>query len=129
MVQGRDRVQWFCQDLHAKMLQPAVEQGQKQTHMCSTRSELARARPTRAPAYPRIAPSQTSAAAHARAYKTPRGVDRTPPRTLDLTRAPDHRLCPKHGVPAATRTPATVDRPVETLPATPDPRKRPCMPR
>jgi hypothetical protein len=94
MVQGRDRVQWFCQDLHAKMLQSAVERGQKQTHTCSTRSELARARPTRAPACPCVAPSQTSAAARARAYKTPWDVDRTPPRALDLTGARDHRRLP-----------------------------------
>jgi hypothetical protein len=128
MVQGRDRVQWFCQDLHAKILQPAVEQGQKQTHTCSTRSELARARPTRAPACPHVAPSQTSTAARARAYKAPSGVDRTPPRTLDLTGARNHRCCPANGVPAATRSPATVDRPAEPFPATPDPRKRSCMP-
>jgi hypothetical protein len=38
-------------------------------------------------------------------------------------------VCPAHGVPAATRAPVTVDRPVEPLPAAPDPWKRPCMPR
>jgi hypothetical protein len=38
MVQGRDRIQWFCQDLHAKVLQSAVEPWQKQPHTCSTRA-------------------------------------------------------------------------------------------
>jgi hypothetical protein len=31
----------------------------------------------------------------ARAYKSPSGVDRTPPRTLDLTRARNHRRLPR----------------------------------
>jgi hypothetical protein len=33
--------------------------------------------------------------ARARAYKAPSGVDRTPPRTLDLTGARNHRLLPR----------------------------------
>jgi hypothetical protein len=81
------------------------------------------------PLVPRVAPSRASAVAHARAYKATRDFDRTPPRALDLTGALDHRRCPAHGVPAATRTPATVDRPTEPLPAASDPRSRPCMPR
>jgi hypothetical protein len=61
--------------------------------------------------------------ARARAYKAPLDVDRTPPRTLDLTGARDHRRARGHP------TPATIDRPAKPFPATPDPRKRPCMPR
>jgi hypothetical protein len=38
-------------------------------------------------------------------------------------------VCPAHDVSAATRSPATIDRPAEPLPATPDPRNRPCLPR
>jgi hypothetical protein len=38
-------------------------------------------------------------------------------------------VCPAASVPAATRSLATVDRPAKPFPATPDPRKRPCMPR
>jgi hypothetical protein len=105
----------------------AVEHGQENTSTCSTRSERARARPRPTPRAPRRAVPVSPASA--RAYKAPSGVDRTPPRTLDLTGARNHRRCPANGVPAATRSPATVDRPAEPFPATPDPRKRPCMPR
>jgi hypothetical protein len=66
--------------------------------------------PDARPRVPRVAPSQASAVARARAYKATRDFDRTPSRALDLTGALDHRHCPAHGVPAATRTPATVDR-------------------
>jgi hypothetical protein len=38
-------------------------------------------------------------------------------------------VCPTNGVPVATQTPATVDRPAEPFPTTPDPQSRPCMPR
>jgi hypothetical protein len=41
----------------------------------------------------------------ARAYKTPRDLDRTPPHALDLTGAQTHRRLPVHGVPAAARSP------------------------
>jgi hypothetical protein len=47
--------------------------------------EHARARPRA----PRATPSR------ARAYKSPSGVDRTPPRTLDLTGAQNHRRLPR----------------------------------
>jgi hypothetical protein len=43
--------------------------------------------------------------AHARAYKAPRDLNRTPPRTLDLTGAQTHRRLPVHGVSAATQSP------------------------
>jgi hypothetical protein len=128
-VQGRDLSQVLGQGSHVLAAQQRVEQEQKQRATCSTHSELARARPTPAPACPTSRQSRAGAVARARAYKTPRDFDRTPPRALDLTGAPDHRHCPAHGVPAATRTPATVDRPAEPLPAASDPRSRPCMPR
>jgi hypothetical protein len=53
--------------------------------------EHARARPARP------APRQAVRAspARARAYKSPSGVDRTPPRTLDLTGARNHRRLPR----------------------------------
>jgi hypothetical protein len=58
--------------------------------------EHARARP-RAPDPARPAPRQAAPAspARARAYKSPSGVDRTPPRTLDLTGARNHRRLPR----------------------------------
>jgi hypothetical protein len=69
------------------------EQGQKQTSTCSTRPDLARARPSARPRAPRAAPSQ--ACATARAYKASQGFNRTPPLALNLTGAPDHHrlLC------------------------------------
>jgi hypothetical protein len=109
--------------------QQGEEQEQKQTYTCSTRPGLARAHPTPTPACPASRQSRAGAVVRARAYKAPRDFDRTPPRALDLTGAPDHRRCPAHGVPPATRTPATVDRPAEPLPAASDPWSRPCMPR
>jgi hypothetical protein len=45
------------------------------------------------------------AMARARAYKTPRDLDRTPPQALDLTGAQTHRRLPVHGVSAAARFP------------------------
>jgi hypothetical protein len=128
-VQGRDLSKVLGQDSHVLAAQQRVEQEQKQRAMCTTRSELARARPTLAPACPASRQSRAGAVAHARAYKAPRDFDRTPPHALDLTGAPDHRHCPTHGVPTATRSPAAIDQPAEPLPATYDPRSRPCMPR
>jgi hypothetical protein len=72
----------------------AVEQGQKNTSTCSTRSERARARPAPDPARPaprRVAPVSP---ARARAYKAHRSFNRTPPRALHLTGARDHRRLP-----------------------------------
>ena len=72
----------------------AVEQRQKNTSTCSTRSERARARPAPDPARP--APRQAVPVSHARAhaYKAHRSFNRTPPRALDLTGARDHRRLP-----------------------------------
>jgi hypothetical protein len=52
---------------------------------------------TPAPDPARPAPRQAVPAspARARAYKSPSGVDRTPPRTLDLTGARNHRRLPR----------------------------------
>jgi hypothetical protein len=88
-VQGRDLSQVLGQDSHILAAQQRVEHEQKQRATCSTRSELARARPPACPAS-----RQSRADAVARAYKAPIDVDRTPPRTLDLTRARDHRGLP-----------------------------------
>jgi hypothetical protein len=51
--------------------------------------------PEHAPA--RLAPRQAAPAspARARAYKSPSGIDRTPPRTLDLTGARNHWRLPR----------------------------------
>jgi hypothetical protein len=72
----------------------AVEQGQKNTSTCSTRSERARARPAPDPVHPVPRRAVPVSPARARAYKASLDVDRTPPRTLDLTGARDHRRLP-----------------------------------
>jgi hypothetical protein len=66
MVQGRHRTQWFCQDLHAKVLQSAVEPWQKQTHTCSTRADT-RGRTQSTPVHepPRVAAARDHARATA----------------------------------------------------------------
>jgi hypothetical protein len=94
-VQGRDLSQVLGQDSYVLAAQQREEQGQKQRATCSTRSELARARPTRAPACPASHQGRAGAVARARAYKAPRDFDCTPPHALDLTRARNHRLLPR----------------------------------
>jgi hypothetical protein len=53
-------------------------------------------RALRAPEHARARPRVPRAAlSRARAYKSPSGIDRTPPRTLDLTGARNHRRLPR----------------------------------
>jgi hypothetical protein len=74
--------------------QQAFEQGQKNTSTCSTRPELARARP--APDPVRSTPRQATpmSPACARAYKASQCFSRTPPRALDFTGARDRWSLP-----------------------------------
>jgi hypothetical protein len=101
----------------------AFEHGQKNTSTCSTRPGRARARLA-----PDPAPHQTQpmSLARARAYKASQGFGRTPPRTLDLTRARDHRSLPytrhasgrpipRHHRPASKAIPSPVQPSKETL--------------
>jgi hypothetical protein len=74
--------------------QQAFEQGQKNTSTCSTRPELARARPTPDPACPALRQDKPVSPTRARAYKASQGFSRTPPRALDLTGARDRRSLP-----------------------------------
>jgi hypothetical protein len=67
--------------------QQAFEQGQKNTSTCSTRPDLARARPTPEPMRP--GSRQATPVSPARSYKASQGFSRTPPRALDLTGARD----------------------------------------
>jgi hypothetical protein len=109
--------------------QQAFEHGQMNTSTCSTRSARARARPRptpRAPCHAKSCPRCLLAPApinHPQASTVLlRARSTSPePETTDV--------CPAHGVPAATRAPATVDRPTYPFPATSDSWKRPCMPR
>jgi hypothetical protein len=109
--------------------QQAFEQGQKNTSTCSTRPELARARPAPKPACPAPRRATPVSPARARGYKASQGFSRTPHALLT---SPEHEIagvCPAHGVPEATRAPTVVDWPTEPFPAPSDPRERLCMPR
>jgi hypothetical protein len=104
----------------------AVEHGQKNTSTCSTRSECARARPRPTPRRAEPCPCPLLAPAP---IKPPQASTVLLHARLTSPEPETTGVCPADSVPAATRSPATVDRPAEPFPATPDPRRRPCMPR
>jgi hypothetical protein len=106
--------------------QQAFEQGQKNTSTCSTRPDLARARPAPEPARPAPRQATPVSPTRARAYKADQGFSRTPPRALDLTRARDCRSLPytrrasgrpstRHRRPANRAIPSPVQPSKETL--------------
>jgi hypothetical protein len=109
--------------------QQAFEQGQKHTSTCSTRPNLARARPAPDPACPVL--RQAKPVPHpAPAPIKPAKASTVCPRSLSTS--PERKItsvCPAHGVPAAARAPTTVDRPTEPFPAPSDPRERLYVPR
>jgi hypothetical protein len=74
--------------------QQAFEQGQKNTSTCSTRPDLARARPAPEPVRPAPRQATPVSPARAHAYKASQGFSRTPPRALNLTGARDRRSLP-----------------------------------
>jgi hypothetical protein len=106
--------------------QQAFEQGQKHTSTCSTRPDLARARPVPEPARPTPCQATTVSPARACAYKASQGFSRMPPRALDLTGARDRRSLPcthrangrpstRHSRPANWAIPSHVQPSRETL--------------
>jgi hypothetical protein len=101
--------------------QQAFEHGQKNTSTCSTRSAHARARPRLTPRIPRHAKPRPrlllAPINHPQASNVLLRARSTSPEPETTG------VCPTHGVPATTRAPATVDRPTEPFPATPDPWK------
>jgi hypothetical protein len=109
--------------------QQVFEHGQKNTSTCSTRSAHARARPRLTPRAP------CHAKPRLRRLLAPAPINHPQASTVLLrarSTSPEPEttgVCPVHGVPVATRAPATVDRPAEPFPATPDPWKRLCTPR
>jgi hypothetical protein len=114
----------FCQDSHASDLGELLN-----TSTCSTRSERARARPRLTPCAPRRAEPRPCPLLALAPIKSPQ-ASTVLPRARSTSPEPETTdVCPAHGVPAATQAPATVDRPTEPFPATPDPQNRPCMPR
>jgi hypothetical protein len=105
----------FCQDSHACDLGERLNTGRRtlpRIRRALSAPEHARARPCA----PRAALSRARVPCSRRAYKASLGVDRTPPRTLDLTGARDHRCLPyrhrarghpipRHRRPACTALP------------------------
>jgi hypothetical protein len=85
----------------------AFEHGQKNTSMCSTRPECARARPALEPTHPAPREAMSMPTARARAYKASQGFNRTP-HALDLTGARDRRSSPC--TPRASGCPSTLHR-------------------
>jgi hypothetical protein len=124
-----------CQeDVYAEFLprfsrlrsQQAFEQGQKHTSTCSTRPDLARARPAPEPTCPASRQATPVSPARALAYKASQGFSRTPPRALDLNGARDRRSLPctrrasgrpttRHRRPANRAIPSPVQPSRETL--------------
>jgi hypothetical protein len=108
--------------------QQAFEQGQKHTSTCSTRPELARARPTPNPARPASRQAEPMPLPTLAPIK-PAKASTVCPRSLSTS--PEHKItgvCLAHSVPAAARAPTTVDRPTEPSPAPSNPRERLCVP-
>jgi hypothetical protein len=104
--------------------QQAFEQGQKHTSTCSTRPELARARPAPDPTRPasrQAKPMLLPAPAPIKPAKAstvhPRSFSTSPERKIT-------GVCPAHGVLAAAREPTAIDRSTEPFPAPSNPRER-----
>jgi hypothetical protein len=115
----------FCQDSHVCDLGELWNKGRRKlTHV-----RRALRTPEHARARPRSASSHARVPCVRRAYKAHSGVDHTSPRTLKPHRSSTHRRLPVHGVSAATRAPAVVDRPVQPFPTPSDPRRRVSTPR
>jgi hypothetical protein len=98
----------------------ALEQRQKQTHTCSTRSG--------APEHALGAPPTRVAPRRANPASTPAPIKSIPTLTVHpraLLTQPELKfagVCPVSEVPAAARAMATVDQPTQPLPAPSDPR-------
>jgi hypothetical protein len=109
--------------------QQAFEQGQKHTSTCSTRPELARARPAPDP----VRPASRQVKPVPLPVPTPiKPAKASTVRPRSLSTSPERKItgvCPAHSVPAADRASTTVDQPTEPFPASSDPRERLYVPR
>jgi hypothetical protein len=85
------------------------------THSARPRAPHAKPRPCPLPAPAPIKPSKASVV-------LPRALSTSPEQQINA-------VCPAHGVPAAARSPATVDQPTEPFPAPSNPRDRLYVPR
>jgi hypothetical protein len=109
--------------------QQAFEHGQMDTSTCSTRSARARARPRPTPCAPRHARACPRLLLAPAPIKHPR-ASTVLLRAHSTSPEPETTgVCPVHGVPAATRAPATVDRPTEPFLTPSNPQRRLCTPR
>jgi hypothetical protein len=119
----------FCQDSHACDLGELLNKGRKtlpRVRRALNAPEHAQRLTPRAPRRVKPCPCLPLAPAPIK----PPGTLTVLLRVLSTSLEPEIiGICPADGVPAATQTPATVDRPAKPLPATFDPRSRPCMPR
>jgi hypothetical protein len=115
----------FCK-IRTFAISTGVWTRQKNTSTCSTRPDLARARPAPEPACPTPRQATPVSPARARAYKASQGFSRMPPRALDLTGARDRRSLPctrrasshpstRHRRPANRAIPSPVRPSRETL--------------
>jgi hypothetical protein len=119
----------FCQDLHACDLGELLNKGRRtlpRVRRALNAPEHAQRPTPRALRRAKPCPCLLLAPAPIK----PTEASTVLPRVLSTSLEPEITgVCPANGVPAATRTPATVDLPAEPLPAASDPRSRPCMPR
>jgi hypothetical protein len=119
----------FCQDSHVCDLNKCLNKGRRtppRVRRALTLPEHARRLNPRAPrrAEPRPCPLPAPAPIKLAEASVVR------PRALSTS--PEHKIvgvCPAHGLPAAARSPATVDLPTEPSPAPSNPRKRLYVPR
>jgi hypothetical protein len=128
-VPGRGLRRIFCQDSHVCDLGKLLNMGRRtppRVRRALNAPEHAQRPTPRAPcrAKPRLCPLPTPAPIKSAKASVIR------PRALSTS--PEHKIagvCPAHGVPAAARSPTTVDRPAEPFPALSNPRNRLYMPR
>jgi hypothetical protein len=127
-VQGRDLSQALGQDSYVLAAQQREEHGQKQRATCSTRSELARARPRVPPRAPRRAKAKPVPWPVPTPIKHP-GTLTVPLRTCSTSPEPKPAgVCPCTACPRPPDPPATVDWTAYPFPAPSSPRRRLCTP-
>jgi hypothetical protein len=115
----------FCQDSHVCDLGKLWNTGRRK----APRVRRALCTPEHARVRPPLRQRPADAMTRARAYKAHSGVDHTLPRMLKPHRSSTHHCLPVHGVSAATRAPAAVDRPAQPFPTPSNPQRWVSTPR
>jgi hypothetical protein len=115
----------FCQDSHACDLGELLNKGRRtlpRARRALSAPEHTQRPTPRAPCRVRPCPCLLLSLAPIKPTKASTVL----PRVLSTSPEPEITgVCPANGVPTATRSPATVDRLAEALPAAPDPRSKP----